>query len=73
MKAILEFNLPDDRAEFNEALAARKMHVAFTEMLNECRQGYKYEIGSPPSSWEELRAWVYKHLDSEQIDLDALN
>ena len=42
MKAIIEYNLPDDQYEYDMSLSAIKMHTAMMEMGNYLRSEYKY-------------------------------
>lgn len=42
MKAILEFNLPDDQYEYTQAINGSKYAAALTEIWNEFRIREKY-------------------------------
>ena len=43
MKAILEFNLPDDQEDFERAVNAWKLEVAINEYSQKLRSMYKHE------------------------------
>ena len=43
MKAILEFNLPDDQPDFDQALKAHEYHSALSEISLYLRQLQKYD------------------------------
>ena len=55
MKAILEFNLPEDQEDFNLAVNASNMYVAIHEMDQWLRSKIKYE--SDGMSQEEYNAY----------------
>ena len=42
MKAILEFNLPEEREEFNLALNGHKAQIIIDEIFSELRKNLKY-------------------------------
>jgi hypothetical protein len=50
MKAILEFNLPEDQAQFQMAILGSKMYSTLLEMDKWLRKQYKY---MPDSEYNE--------------------
>jgi len=72
MKAILEFNLPDERAEFEMCSQAGAMHCVLWDMMEYlCR---KYKHSDPPSEgafkeYEEARQKLLDLLDERGIQL----
>ena len=72
MKAILEFNLPDDQHEFDLAIQGSKMYVALWDISQELRTLWKYEELSDEEFKivERIRDKFYEILDENQIELD---
>ena len=72
MKAILEFNLPDDQHEFDLAIQGSKMYVALWDISQELRTLWKYEELSDEEFKivERIRDKFYEILDENQIKLD---
>lgn len=72
MKAILEFNLPEDDAEFYCATKGTDMLNALFEIEIELRKLYKYEELNE-DEWnmvEKIRASFYEILDRNDINLN---
>lgn len=59
MKAILEFNLPDDAYEFAEANKATSYHSAITEIVRNVRARVKYQ-----ETWQEASEEVSNVYDA---------
>jgi hypothetical protein len=55
MKAILEFDLPEDRSEFEIANKANDLHSALTDLYNEMRNCLKHTDG--PIEREKIEYW----------------
>ena len=75
MKAILEFNLPEDNVEYELANNAYKMHLALCEMDNWLRAQYKYmpdeeynEVAY--NTYEKCRDQLHEFMNERNIDLD---
>jgi hypothetical protein len=75
MKAILEFNLPEDSSEYEIANNALKMHMVLWEMDQWLRTQYKYmpdeeynEVAY--NTYEKCRNQLRELLNEENIDLD---
>ena len=71
MKAILEFNLPDDQQEFDLAVKAREMSHALNDVRNYLRSRVKYEE-MPAEKWEtcdEIYQEFYRLLEQNNIKL----
>jgi len=64
MKAILEFELPEDQDELNLLLSSRTMASAIFEVDNRMRSELKYGITF--SSIEEVCEWVREALTEAQ-------
>lgn len=56
MKAILEFDLTEERAEFDYALAGLDALLVIDDLLNEIRNKLKYDSGS-------FKEWNYEDYD----------
>jgi len=72
MKATLEFNLPDDQAEFDLATQGSNMYSALWDISQELRTLWKYEELSD-QEWkmvERIRDKFFEILDDHQIKLD---
>jgi len=72
MKATLEFNLPDDQAEFDFATQGSKMYNALWEISQELRTLWKYEE-LDEKEWdmvERIRNKFFEILEDNQINLD---
>ena len=72
MKAILEFNLPDDQHEFDLAVQGSNMYSALWDISQELRTLWKYEELSE-EEWkmvERIRDKFFEILDEYQIKLD---
>ena len=72
MKATIEFNLPDDQAEFDFATQGSNMYSALWDISQELRKLWKYEELSD-QEWkmvERIRDKFHEILDDHQIKLD---
>ncbi len=72
MKAILEFNLPEDQADFDFAVQGGKMYSALWDISQELRTLWKYEE-LDEKEWdmvERIRNKFFEILDDHQIKLD---
>jgi hypothetical protein len=72
MKATLEFNLPEDQAEFDLAVQGSKMYVALWDISQELRTLWKYEELSE-EEWkivERIRESFYDILQKNNINLN---
>ena len=68
----LEFNLPEDQAEFDFAVQGSKMYNALWDISQELRTLWKYEELND-DEWkmvERIRDKFYEILDESQIKLD---
>jgi hypothetical protein len=72
MKAIIEFNLPEDQAEFDFAIQGSNMYSALWDISQELRTLWKYEELSDEEFKivERIRNKFYEILDENQIKLD---
>jgi hypothetical protein len=72
MKATIEFNLPEDQAEFDLATQGSNMYSALWDISQELRTLWKYEELSD-QEWkmvERIRDKFHEILDDHQIKLD---
>jgi hypothetical protein len=72
MKAILEFNLPEDKYEWENAMRADAMYSVLWDLSQELRTLWKYEELSE-EEWnmvERIRNKFYEILGDNQINLD---
>ena len=72
MKAILEFNMPEDQVEFDFAVQGSKMYSALWDISQELRTIWKREELSEEEFKivERIRDKFYEILDENQIKLD---
>jgi hypothetical protein len=71
MKAILEFNLPQDQEEFDMAIKGREMAYALNDIRNYLRSRVKYEE-MPAEKWEtcdEIYQEFFRLLEQNNIKL----
>jgi hypothetical protein len=72
MKATLEFNLPDDQHEWDNAVNANAMYLALWDLSQEIRTLWKYEELSE-EEWnmvERIRDKFYEILNDNHIELN---
>ena len=67
MKAILEFNLPDDNIDYKIANKAADMRLVICEFTNAIRAKAKYQE-KQPKSWEEVKDMWWAILNDYDID-----
>jgi len=74
MKAILEFNLPDDNVDYKLATNASKYHNFIWEMEQYLRTKTKYAPDDLPQdkydAYDEVREKFYELVNEMSIDLD---
>ena len=72
MKALLEFNLPEDEAEFYCAIKGTAMLNVLWELQQELRKLYKYEELNQDEYKivERLRNFLNDSLNDNEINLD---
>ena len=72
MKATIEYNLPDDQFEFDNAVKSNKMWHALTEIKDELRRIYKYEDlkENEFEMVERIREKFFEILQENEINLD---
>jgi len=73
MKAVLEFNLPEEKVEFTTASNAASYFVALEEFAEHLRRRLKYEENSEvvASELEKIRTEFFNILEDNNIDLYA--
>ena len=74
MKGILEFDLPDDEHDFEDACSGTDAFCAIHEVAELLRARVKYGkpsgIDSIEAAYDELRAEFFSILEAHSIDLD---
>ena len=73
MKAILEFNLPDDEDEYQMVSQGAKMHHTLWEMDQWLRSNIKYAPDTinehTYKAYEECREQLHQFLNENNVDL----
>ena len=76
MKAILEFNLPDDRQDFEMASNAMKFWSVLYELDQDLRSKTKYAPDDLPEdkydAYQEVRDMLYELMRNENISFDMV-
>jgi hypothetical protein len=76
MKAILEFNLPDDQQDFNMAVNAMKFWNVLYELDQDLRSKTKYAPDDLPQdkydAYQEVRDMLYELMSNNNISLDMV-
>ncbi len=76
MKAILEFNLPDDQEEFNLANNALNFWRVLYDLDQELRANTKYAPDDMPQdnvdAYIEIRDKLYELMSENNIDFDMV-
>jgi hypothetical protein len=72
MKAILEYNLPDDQHEYEVAIQAQKMQSFIWDFSQQLRSWYKYhhEFKDADDALDKIREEFYKLINEHQINID---
>lgn len=61
MKTTIEFNVPEDREEFEMCMAAPRMQTALYDIYQYLRQNTKYA----PDDWSEDRRVAFEEMQQE--------
>jgi vacuolar-type H+-ATPase catalytic subunit A/Vma1 len=76
MKAILEFNLPDDQVEFDLANNGRKFWSVLWELDQDLRAKTKYAPDDLPQdkydAYQEVRDKLYELMSEDNISFDIV-
>ena len=76
MKAILEFNLPDDQQEFDLAANAMKFWHVLYELDQDLRSKTKYASDDLPQdkydAYQEVRDMLYELMSNNNVSLDMV-
>lgn len=77
MKAILEFNLPDDQQDFNLAVNAMKFWDVLYELDQDLRSKTKYAPDDLPQdkydAYQEVRDMLYELMSANNVSLDMVS
>ena len=76
MKAILEFNLPDDQQDFDMAVNAMKFWDVLYELDQDLRSKTKYASDDLPQdkydAYQEVRDMLYELMSNNNVSLDMV-
>ena len=72
MKAILEFNLPEDKDQFTLANRGMDYWSALWDLQQEIRKHYKYDE-KEETTWETVQNMFFEILGDRSIDLDEIS
>ena len=76
MKAILEFNLPDDQQDFELASNAMKFWTVLYDLDQDLRSKTKYASDDLPQdkydAYQEVRDMLYELMSQNNISLDMV-
>jgi hypothetical protein len=73
MKATIEFNLPEDKYEWDNAIRADAMYLALWDLSQELRSMWKYKEYKTEEEYaivETIRDKFYEILNQHNINLD---
>ncbi|NBP03943.1 MAG: hypothetical protein EBU90_28370 [Proteobacteria bacterium] len=72
MKAILEFNLPEDQHEYEVATQANKMQSFLWDFSQQLRSWYKYhhDFKDANDALHRIRDEFYRLFNEHNIDID---
>jgi hypothetical protein len=74
MKAILEFNLPEDQADYHIHFQSNNMYISLYEMQEFLRQKTKYandDVSDEAlNAYEECREYFNQVLDDNDVSLE---
>ena len=71
MKAILEFNLPEDRADYDLAANAGKLALALHDISTELRSRAKYGTSPSAECFQDFREWMGDNISENVWELLA--
>ena len=75
MKAILEFNLPEDQYEFNTSIKGGDWKHVCWQMDQYLRQRVKYDEGLTEEqleAYEDMRGEFWRMMNENNVDLHAV-
>jgi hypothetical protein len=74
MKAMIEFELPEDQEEYQKANNANKMYMALWDIKQLFRSTLKYNAAGlndeQLEQWETMRGEFFEILDNNDLKLD---
>lgn len=73
MKAILEFNLPDDQEDFDQAASAGRMHLAVWKFDQHLRSKIKYDESltqEAHDAYQDARDQLYQIFNEYNLSID---
>jgi hypothetical protein len=72
MKAILEFNLPEDQHEYDVVLQAQKTHSFLWDFSQQLRSWRKYhhDFKDANDALDRIRDEFYKLLNEHEVNID---
>lgn len=72
MKAILEFNLPEDQHEYDLAVQSQRLHSFLWDFSQQLRSWYKYhnDFKDSNDALDKIREEFYNLLNQHNINID---
>lgn len=72
-KATLQFNLPEEQSEFNDAINASKVKGMLWDFSQQLREWYKYHhnFQNADDALDKIREEFYRLLNEHNIDMDV--
>ena len=72
MKAILEYNLPDDQHEYDIAIQANRTQSFLCDFSQQLRswQKYHHDFKSADDALDKIREEFYRLLNEHNVDID---
>ena len=72
MKAILEFNLPEDQHEYNVVTQASKVQSFLWDFSQQLRSWYKYhhDFKDADDALDKIREEFYRLLNEHEVNID---
>ena len=72
MKAVLEFNLPEEQQDFYLASNAFKLAATLRELIEDARRKDKYGTGEEVLNWSQVREWLHGVIKDTECPDDLL-
>lgn len=71
-KAILEFNLPEEQSEFNDAINAARVKSMLWDFSQQLRSWYKYhhDFKDADDALDNIREEFYRLLNEHNVEID---
>ena len=75
MKAILKYNLPEDKKEFNVACKGSDLFLSLWDFDQQLRQYIKHghNFKDVDEALETMRNWLYGCMSNHDVDFDMMS